>query len=71
MKLLDSAKDLKSSYIYFLYEKKVRHNNQRTQLLNFVAAYNIHKIRLIGLLIPSKVIISHLVYSIFGVVQCT
>ena len=71
IKLLDSAKDLKSSYIYFLYEKKVRHNNQRTQLLNFVATYNIHKIWLIGLLIPSKVMISHLVSCIFGVVQCS
>ena len=72
MKLLDSAKDLKtSSYIYFSYEKKVQHNNQCTLLLNFVATYNIHKIQLRGceiLLIPSKLMISHLVYSIFGVI---
>ena len=70
MKLLVSAKDLKTScYIYFIDTKKVRHNNQCTQLLNFLATYNIHTIRLRGcaiLPIPYKLMISHLVYSIFG-----
>ena len=38
MKLLVNAKDLKTScYIYVFDTKKVRHNNQRTQLHN-----NIH-----------------------------
>ena len=47
---------------------KVRHNNQRTQLHNVGATYNIHTIRLRGcaiLPIPYKLMTSHLVYSIF------
>ena len=59
-----------SYYIYFLIWKKSL-NNQRIQLLNFVATYNIHKIRVRGceiLPIPSKLMISHLVYSIFATI---
>jgi len=49
MKLLESDKDLKTScYIYFFDTKKVRHNNQHTQLHNFGATYNILTIRLRG-----------------------
>ena len=48
---------------------KVRHNNQRTQLHNVGATYNIHTKQLRGcaiLPIPYKLMNSHLVYSIFG-----
>ena len=51
---------------------KVRHNNQRTQLHNVGATYNIHTIPLRGcaiLPIPYKLMNSHLVYSIFDVMQ--
>ena len=69
MKLLESAKDLKTScYIYFFDTKKVRHNNQCTQLHNVGATYNINTILLRGcaiLPIPKKLMNSHLVYSIF------
>ena len=48
MKLLESAKDLKTScYIYFLIQKKVRHNNPSTQRWSYIqyTYYMIERLR--------------------------
>ena len=58
------------TYIFW-YKRRVSLTNQHIQLLKFVTTYNIHKIWLRGceiFPISSKLMISHLVYSIFGVI---